>query len=106
MKSLQSAILRITDANNIHSEKAINKFFKDISEQYDGKLDEANKSNSNKKIEEEPLIEAEGQDNQVDPEDVQFRSILDKVIAQFPTRTTPSILRHSSSAKFEEPNPS
>lgn len=38
LKSLQRAILRIADANNIHREKALNKFFKDISEQYDGKL--------------------------------------------------------------------
>jgi hypothetical protein len=68
--------------------------------------DQANKSKSIVKIEEkeEPLIvAAEGQDNDVDPDDVQFRSMIDKMIAQFPTRTTPSILRHSSSAKFEEP---
>ena len=38
LKSLQRAILRIADANNVHREKALNKFFKDISEQYDGKL--------------------------------------------------------------------
>lgn len=61
--------------------------------------DHANKSNSNEKIEEvvEPLIVAAGQDKDVDSNDVQFRSKIDKVIAPFPIRTTPSIFRHSSS---------
>ena len=68
--------------------------------------DQANRSNSNGKTEEEQqslIVAAAGQDNDVDPDDVQFRSMIDKAIAQFSTATTPSILRHSSSAKFEEP---
>jgi hypothetical protein len=38
LKSLQSTIHKIADANNISREEATKKFFKDISEQYDGKL--------------------------------------------------------------------